>query len=203
MRFKRVSELLALRSGRGTISSPGCVAGKPEVSPLRRRHNAGRRRDGARRCPVLTALQHLRQGFHGRLLCALKPGLRQQRAHDHLQGSPPGQVVVVGRVGGLFAPRPLGTGRESSVTPGTRGQRAVPGSFTASARPVLNTSAATCKSWPTERKPSRRAPPRDHRHPPNLRRYNAKWLGFPVLCVSCFSHTLYSRTLSAQRKKHS
>ena len=47
-----------------------------------------------------TALHHLSEGLHRRLLCALEAALRQQGADRHLQGAPPGHVVVISRAGG-------------------------------------------------------------------------------------------------------
>lgn len=55
-----------------------------------------------------TALHHLSERLHCRLLCALEATFCQQGAHNDLQGTSPGQVVVLRWARGSFtAPHPL------------------------------------------------------------------------------------------------
>lgn len=55
---------------------------------------------------VRTALHHLRERLHRRLLRALEAALRQEGADDDLQGAPTGQVVVLRRAGSRFTATP-------------------------------------------------------------------------------------------------
>ena len=117
LKFRRFSDLLRLWRGRATTYTHVHLILKPVshftvfflfLNPLLHHHIAGHRT----RCLVdlkradcflvLTALQHLCQCFHRCFLGTLKPCLCQQGAHDHLKGSPPGQMVVISRISGLF-----------------------------------------------------------------------------------------------------
>lgn len=55
---------------------------------------------------IRTALHHLCQRLHRRLLCTLEATLGQEGTDHHLQGPPSGQMVVLCRTGSCLAATP-------------------------------------------------------------------------------------------------
>lgn len=93
---------------------------------------------------TLTALQHLRQRLHRRLLGALEAGLGEQRADHHLQRPPPSQVIVIGGRAGVFAARALRTqspGLRDTGTPQSPGSSGTPDRLLDPARAALGWAA--------------------------------------------------------------
>lgn len=115
LRFRRFSNLFKLLSGRAMTYTHVHLILKPEshftmlffflsltLSECKTQHRCLVDSKRSYCFLVLTALQHLCQCFHGCFFSTLEPCLCQQGAHDHLKGSPPGQMVVISRVSGLF-----------------------------------------------------------------------------------------------------